>query len=88
MFSEGIGKEFMQFMRDNERGLPDGLAGRFYIVLQDRDDWLAYMERRYPLLEPVYPDAQGRVFTIFWCFDGDDLIAHAGLLVELLERSA
>ena len=85
MFSEDVGKAFMQFVRENERRMADGLAGRFYTTLQDRDSWFDYMEENYPLLEPVYPDALGRVYTISWCIDADDLIAHANLLVELLE---
>jgi hypothetical protein len=86
MFSEDVGKSFMQFIREHERELPDGLAGRFYTVLQG-DGWFEHMRGCCPLLEPVYPDALGRVFTISWCLDGDDLIANANLLVELLERS-
>lgn len=83
MFSEVVGKAFMEFALRNERWLSPGFVQRFEWTLQS-NDWHNYMSRNYPLLEPVYPDPQGRVFTVCWRFEHADLVTNGRMLVELL----
>ena len=83
MFSEEIGKRFMEWVQAHEQHLSEGLTRRFEILLQD-DDWHPYMAKRYPLLEPVAPDAEGRLFTLSWRFHRYELLEHRDQLVSLL----
>ena len=83
MFSEEIGKQFMEWAQVYGKRLPEPLMRRFEILLQD-DAWDSYMADRYPLLMPVEPDADGRLFTLCWRFHRDELFDHRDLLVKLL----
>ena len=83
MFSEDMGKRFMEWAQAREQHLPEGLMRRFEILLQD-DEWHPYMADRYPLLKPVEPDAEGRLFTLSWRFHRQDLLDYRDLLVWLL----
>jgi hypothetical protein len=83
MFSEEIGKRFMEWAQAREHHLPEGLTRRFEIILQD-DEWHPYMAARYPLLQRVEPDAEDRLFTLSWRFHRQDLLDHRDLLVKLL----
>jgi hypothetical protein len=83
MFSEIVGKAFMEFALRNERWLSPGFVQRFEWILQP-NDWHDYMSRTYPLLEPVYPDPQGRVFTVCWRFEHADLVTNGRMLIDLL----
>ena len=83
MFSEEIGKRFMEWAQVYQEHLPDALVRRFETLLQD-DEWHSYMAARYPLLQSVEPDANGRLFTLCWIFHRQDLLDHRDLLVKLL----
>jgi hypothetical protein len=87
MFSEEIGKRFMEWAQVYEEHLPAALMRRFEILLQD-DEWRPYMAARYPLLQRVEPDAEGRLFTLSWRFHRQDLLDHRDLLVKLLRAGA
>lgn len=83
MFSEAIGKAFMEWVQAHEQRLPGDLTRRFELLLQD-DDWHAYMRERYPLLEPVGRDDSDRLFTLCWRFHRQDLLDHGDAVIELL----
>ena len=87
MFSEEIGKRFMEWARAREKHLPQSLMRRFDILLQD-DEWHPYMRDRYPLLQPVEPDVEGRLFTLCWRFHRQDLLDYREQLVRLLRAEA
>jgi len=84
MFSEEIGKRFMEWVQAHEQYLPEGLMRRFEILLQD-DEWHPYMAEHYPLLGAVEPDARGRLFTLCWIFHRQDLLDNRDQLVKLLD---
>jgi len=86
MFSEQIGKRFMEWAQAREQHFSDDLMRRFDIFLQD-DEWHSYMADRYPLLKPVEPDFEGRQFTLCWRFHRQELLDHRDQLVELLRIS-
>lgn len=86
MFSEEIGKRFMEWAQVREEHLSQGLMRHFDILLQD-DEWHPYMRDRYPLLQPVEPDADGRLFTLCWRFHRQDLLDHREQLVRLLHAN-
>lgn len=86
MFSEEVGKRFMEWCQAREEDLPQGLVHHFDIVLQD-DEWHSYMGDRYPLLQPVELDVDGRLFTLCWRFHRQELLDHRDLLVSLLRIS-
>jgi hypothetical protein len=83
MFSEEIGKRFMEWAQIYQEHLPDALMRRFEMLLQDAE-WHSYMAARYPLLKRVERDANGRLFTLCWIFHRQDLLDHRDLLVKLL----
>jgi len=83
MFSEETGKRFMEWAQAREQHLPAALMRRFEVLLQD-DEWHRYMADRYPLLDPVERDSNGRLFTLCWRFHRQDLLDHRDLLVKLL----
>jgi len=83
MFSEEIGKRFMEWAQVYQEHLPGALMRRFEMLLQD-DEWYSFMAARYPLLRRVEPDANGRLFTLCWIFHRQDLLDHRDLLVKLL----
>ncbi len=87
MFGEVVGKAFMEFALRNERWLSPGFVQRFEWILQS-NDWHDYMSRNCPLLEPIYPDPQGRVFTVCWRFEHADLVTNGRMLVELLRMES
>ena len=87
MFSEEIGKQFMEWVQAREQQVSEGLTRRFEILLQD-NDWHPYMADRYPLLEPVAPDGEGRLFTISWRFHRQELLDHRERLITLLRTGA
>ena len=73
----------MEWAQAREEHLLAPLMRRFEILLQD-DEWHSYMAARYPLLQRVEPDANGRLFTLCWIFHRQDLLDHRDLLVWLL----
>jgi hypothetical protein len=87
MFSEEIGKRFMEWAQAREKHLPEALTRRFELLLQD-DEWHPYMADRYPLLQPVEPDVEGRLFTLCWRFHRQELLDHRDLLVRLLRAGS
>jgi hypothetical protein len=83
MFSEPIGKEFMVWAERHKKHLSQALRARFEILLQD-GAWHRFMAQNHPLLEPVGFDGEGRLFTVVWRFDREELLDHLPTLIELL----
>jgi hypothetical protein len=83
MFSEKIGKRFMEWAQSREEHLPQGFMHHFDILLQD-GEFYSYMGDRYPLLKPVEPDPEGRLFTLCWRFHRQDLLDHRDQFAAML----